>query len=535
MFFRSLLKRQLHLLVLDWWGHGEPHHIGEPTATTLARYGINSPPILWIFMDSTWERMERDLGPRINVCLCIICVEADVLVPWSLRGPLAVASQFCQPALRITGFDGWPWQDFWAVVEGCPVIAGYMFLFFCCLLIRKMEDWGAMGHGLLYFCILGGWWWMMFLHELRHCHPVIFFACNGGDYWWNDSLDPLCANLWPSIEAWGGEFGQSTVLKTDVYRDVYQISSESYHSSYWRTENDLPMTCQVWRFFTFTFFHLQFLDLFQNLLTLLDTLDVEAWFWRDFRFGYGHPMVDMWCDIHWHSFPKRPPVWFFQGTPPIILGDGSNLKCGAAWQQWLVWLPPKNIQKSLAHHLRLAQNKISCAIPASVLSSDRATQRTGIHGDHGTSFEVWDPRTPWECPWSVRPLGACAAPGWSSVMWLQAGQCSAVKGRSIEHGEANSATKAERDLLWPSYLSESRVPHSISWLIKIVFQIIWWPSLAINRGIPYTHVCSVCRYDFWRKNNRWCFTIDIYIPLNIPCIRWDFPTSHWANIPLNLT
>ena len=107
-------------------------------------------------MDSTWERMERDLGPRINVCLCIICVESDVLVPWSLRGPLAVASQFCQPALGITGFDGWPWQDFWAVVEGCPVIAGYMFLFFCCLLIRKMEDWGAMGHGLLYFCILGG-------------------------------------------------------------------------------------------------------------------------------------------------------------------------------------------------------------------------------------------------------------------------------------------------------------------------------------------------------------------------------------------
>ena len=33
---------------------------------------------------------------------------------------------------------------------------------------------------------------------------------------------------------------------------------------------------QAWRFFTFTFFHLQFLDLFQNLLTLLDTLDVEA-------------------------------------------------------------------------------------------------------------------------------------------------------------------------------------------------------------------------------------------------------------------
>ena len=29
----------------------------------------------------------------------------------------------------------------------------------------------------------------------------------------------------------------------------------------------------------------------------------------------------------------------------------------------------------------------------------------------GTSFEVWDLRTPWECPWSVRPLGACAAPG----------------------------------------------------------------------------------------------------------------------------
>ena len=33
-------------------------------------------------------------------------------------------------------------QDFWAVVEGCPVIAGYMFLFFCCLLIRKSEEQG---------------------------------------------------------------------------------------------------------------------------------------------------------------------------------------------------------------------------------------------------------------------------------------------------------------------------------------------------------------------------------------------------------
>ena len=31
-------------------------------------------------------------------------------------------------------------QDFWAVVEGCPVIAGYMFLFFCCLMIRKAEE-----------------------------------------------------------------------------------------------------------------------------------------------------------------------------------------------------------------------------------------------------------------------------------------------------------------------------------------------------------------------------------------------------------
>jgi len=48
---------------------------------------------------------------------------------------------------------------------------------------------------------------------------------------------------------------------------------------------------EVWRFVTFTFFHLQFFDLFQNVLTMLDTLDIE-------------------------------------GTPAIVLGDGSNLKCG---------------------------------------------------------------------------------------------------------------------------------------------------------------------------------------------------------------
>lgn len=33
----------------------------------------------------------------------------------------------------------WIFMDFWAVVEGCPVISGYMFLFFCCLMIRKSE------------------------------------------------------------------------------------------------------------------------------------------------------------------------------------------------------------------------------------------------------------------------------------------------------------------------------------------------------------------------------------------------------------
>ena len=45
------------------------------------------------------------------------------------------------------------------------------------------------------------------------------------------------------------------------------------------------------RFFTYNFFHQQFLDLMHNLLTLMDALDVK-------------------------------------GTPAILLGDGSNLKCG---------------------------------------------------------------------------------------------------------------------------------------------------------------------------------------------------------------
>jgi len=59
---------------------------------------------------------------------------------------------------------------------------------------------------------------------------------------------------------------------------------------------------EVWRFFTFTFFHLHFLDLFHNFLTLLDTLDVE-------------------------------------GTPAIVLGDGSNLKCGVGAKQNFMCYP----------------------------------------------------------------------------------------------------------------------------------------------------------------------------------------------------
>lgn len=72
---------------------------------------------------------------------------------------------------------------------------------------------------------------------------------------------------------------------------------------------------EVWRFFTFTFFHLNFLDLFHNLLTLLDTLDVE-------------------------------------GTPAIILGDGSNLKCGVGAKQNFMCYPSIGIGS--AHTLGVA-------------------------------------------------------------------------------------------------------------------------------------------------------------------------------------
>eukprot|EP00442_Polarella_glacialis_P017291 CAMPEP_0115072182 /NCGR_PEP_ID=MMETSP0227-20121206/14082_1 /TAXON_ID=89957 /ORGANISM="Polarella glacialis, Strain CCMP 1383" /LENGTH=888 /DNA_ID=CAMNT_0002458889 /DNA_START=68 /DNA_END=2734 /DNA_ORIENTATION=- len=114
----------------------------------------------------------------------------------------------------------WIFMDWKAVVSGCPVVTGYMFVLFAGLLMRKSE-------------------------ELTGLIP------------WTRVI-PL--------------FGPA--LKRG----------------------------EVWRFFTYTFFHLQFLDLFHNLLTLLDTLDVE-------------------------------------GTPSIILGDGSNLKCGVGAKQNFMCYP----------------------------------------------------------------------------------------------------------------------------------------------------------------------------------------------------
>jgi len=59
---------------------------------------------------------------------------------------------------------------------------------------------------------------------------------------------------------------------------------------------------EVWRFVTFTFFHNQFLDIFQSAMTMMDSLDIE-------------------------------------GTPAIVLGDGSNLKCGVGAKQNFVCYP----------------------------------------------------------------------------------------------------------------------------------------------------------------------------------------------------
>lgn len=128
----------------------------------------------------------------------------------------------------------WIFMDLWSVVDACPVITGYMFLFFCCLLVRKVEE------------FTGG------LIPWTRCVPIFGPALKRGE---------------------------------------------------------------AWRFFTFTFFHLQFLDLFQNLLTLLDTLDVEA-------------------------------------TPPIVLGDGSNLKCGVGAKQNFMCYP--SIGLGSAHTLGVA-------------------------------------------------------------------------------------------------------------------------------------------------------------------------------------
>lgn len=115
----------------------------------------------------------------------------------------------------------WIFMDWRQVMAGCPVVFGYMVVFFGCLMIRRFEE------------------------------------ISGGMLPWTRVI-PL--------------FGPA--LKRG----------------------------EVWRFFTFTFFHLQFLELFQNLLTLLDTLDVE-------------------------------------GTPAIVLGDGSNLKCGVGAKQNFMCYP----------------------------------------------------------------------------------------------------------------------------------------------------------------------------------------------------
>ena len=132
-------------------------------------------------------------------------------------------------------------------MEGCPVIAGYMFLFFCCLLIRKSEDWGehpsvSMESTVINLsntanpsCIL---YMDVFLemHGRSKINPCIkspfFGTCTkrcrwslnhstipigwlvgstGGTQWWLDSMDSLCANLWPSIKAWRGAPREMTV------------------------------------------------------------------------------------------------------------------------------------------------------------------------------------------------------------------------------------------------------------------------------------------------------------------------------------
>jgi len=115
----------------------------------------------------------------------------------------------------------WIFMDWRQVMAGCPVITGYMVVFFACLMVRRFEE------------LSGGW--------LPWTRVIPLFG--------------------PALKR--GE---------------------------------------VWRLFTFTFFHLQFLELFQNLLTLLDTLDVE-------------------------------------GTPAIVLGDGSNLKCGVGAKQNFMCYP----------------------------------------------------------------------------------------------------------------------------------------------------------------------------------------------------
>eukprot|EP00929_Paragymnodinium_shiwhaense_P066028 TRINITY_DN33089_c0_g1_i1.p1 TRINITY_DN33089_c0_g1~~TRINITY_DN33089_c0_g1_i1.p1 ORF type:complete len:892 (-),score=219.09 TRINITY_DN33089_c0_g1_i1:127-2802(-) len=71
---------------------------------------------------------------------------------------------------------------------------------------------------------------------------------------------------------------------------------------------------EVWRLFTYTFFHMQFSDLFQHCMSMLDALDIE-------------------------------------GTPAIVLGDGSNLKCGVGVKQNFMCYP--SIGMGTAHTLSL--------------------------------------------------------------------------------------------------------------------------------------------------------------------------------------
>ena len=90
-------------------------------------------------------------------------------------------------------------------------------------------------------------------------------------------------------------------------------------------------------------------------------------------------------------------TFVFQATPPIVLGDGSNLKCGVSWQPFFCsllecfWLVDTIFE-------RLEPSRTSCATPALVPRMHQGSTAT-LWSDVHMSVKAWALPTRWVWLW----------------------------------------------------------------------------------------------------------------------------------------